>query len=246
MKKVAFLFCCAVFAVNVVAGGSATLSCSSSNYPVVSLSYSPDGNIGVPGAIYIGVLDASRKGGAVLTPGDSWAAYQGGSFPIYRSYSDGLPGSVSTLLQLPNGSRNTSEYVGYTLYGGHGAFTPEYRAKVSQMIATNQKIKEGFIRRGEWTPARESRSISDMSMVQAAVEHDFSQNGKVTQLLTIPYLDCTPPPVKEAAVVTVGGATTVVVGKTLEEKNKCLKVYNVSSGGPVDYSTFLACMGTPK
>ena len=194
MKKYAFGMILAVLAVNALAGGSASVTCSSAHYPVIWFSYSPDGDVGVPGLIFVGVLDKSRSSGAVLRPGDYWTPYQGGSFPFYGAYTGGLPGSVSTVLNFPNGSQNTSEYVGYTLYGGHGAFTAEYRAKALNFISQKDSTKAELMKNGAWTVSNELNAISSMRIMQAAVEHDFTQNGKGIQLLKIPYLDCKPPP----------------------------------------------------
>lgn len=227
---------------NALASGSASIACSPSNYPVVSVTYSPDRDAGVPGLFFVGVLAQGGQSGGVLTAGNRWVGYEGGSFPFYEKYLTGIPGSISFSIGLPNGSMTTEAYVGYTLYAGHGVYTKKAAAEVAKMIKDRDETKASLIKYGAWTADLEKGWISDIQMIQAAVEHDFYQNQKGVKLLTIPYLDCTPPP-PEKSISVRGSPTSGAIQKPLTEaeKAKCVeaqqKVY--------DALEFLKCLRTP-
>lgn len=201
MKKLTFFLTLFASALNALAGVAASITCVpepvpglAASYPVVSVSYSPGNDAGVPGLIYFGALEPGGQGGAVLTPGKVWQAYKGGSYPFYEKYLTGLPGSISFSIGLPNGSMTTAAYVDYELYAGHGAYTKEHVANVQNMLKQQNETKAMLSKMGAWSSELESGMISEMHMIQAAVELDFIKYRKGAKLLTIPYIDCTPPP----------------------------------------------------
>lgn len=173
-------------------GGSATVSCANGlgSPPVLSISYSPGSDAGVPGLFWLGVLTPGKSGGAVLTP-NGWIQYQGGLYPYQSQFQGGLPaGGISMSMEFPDGALTTAAYVGYEVYAGHGVYSLEGQQKVAVRRASVTSARNSLVASNQWN----SYYTSDDSTIYAAVQQDMIDGGKYGSLITIPFVDCTPPP----------------------------------------------------
>jgi hypothetical protein len=186
MKKVlSTLLVCVTASTIVFASGS--IRCNG-DYPVVDLNYSPGGD--PPGLFYVGVQGKGSAQWTLLTSG-GWQNYRGGSIPYYSQYS----GPVSLTISLPNGEMSTRNYVGYSIYLGHGAFTLQAADVINQALARTNTSKTILAGQSLWSQDMENmKNSATTNAMRAAVENDLLSNGKMELAITIPFLDCSPPP----------------------------------------------------
>ncbi len=178
------------------AGGVVSVTCGNAppgvynngQAPVVNVSYSPGVDAGAPGLFWLGVLTPDQTQGAVLTP-QGWATYQGGLYPFHARYDSGLPGSVTLSIPFPAGGLNTSGFVGFTIYAGHGVYTNQAQQTVSNRRAMLNGVRAQRIAAGTW----QTDYDSDERMIWSLVQKNMVDNQKFGALLTVPFIDCAIP-----------------------------------------------------
>lgn len=151
-------------------------------------------DVGLPGAVWVGIEDPSNPGypAAFLTP-SGWVTWTTGGFPAYVetrsmgsgfSYSACVPNS-----QYGSGCTSTSaSFVGWKIYAGYGVLTPEHQALIAQRRASLDQAKPWLQQQGKWRPDYEDDVAYRNALVQKS-----ANDGRWGLALTVPYIDCTPP-----------------------------------------------------
>jgi hypothetical protein len=181
-------------------------SCGNGLPPQINISYSTGSDAGTPGLFWLGVLSPDQTVGAVMTLNQGWQPYQGGLYPPEARYDNGLPGTITITIPFPapmqnnNGFGNafggmqgttldTSAYVGYSVYVGHGAYTSAGQALVADRRAMLISVKPQRVAAGTWQAAYDS----DDQFIWSIVQKDMVTNSKYYSIITVPFVDCTPP-----------------------------------------------------
>lgn len=194
------ILCCVLLAVVGVAaqaGGSATVTCGNAapgvynngQAPVLNISYSTGADAGTPGLFWLGVLTPDKTNGAVMTSDQGWIAYQGGLYPFQSRYDGGLPGMISKTFPFPGNSLLTTDYVGYIVYTGHGAYGGEAKKKVADRRAALNSVKAKLVEKGVWNSEYEG----DDRFIWSLIQKDMVDNQKYGSYITVPLIDCTIP-----------------------------------------------------
>lgn len=181
------------------AGGSASVTCGNAapgvynngQAPVLNVSYTPGVDAGVPGLFWFGVLSPDQTQGAVLTE-QGWATYQGGMYPFQARYDGGLPGTITLTIPFPpngQGTLDTSGFVGYSIYAGHGAYTSQGQQTVANRRAMLNSVRAQRIAAGTW----QADYDSDDRFIWSLVQKNMVDNQKFGALLAVPFIDCALP-----------------------------------------------------
>jgi hypothetical protein len=151
-------------------------------------------DVGLPGAIWVGIEDPQAPGtpAAFLTP-SGWVAWTTAGFPTYVetpaigstfSYSACIPAS-------PTGggcAATSANLVGWKVYAGYGVLTPEYQTLIQKRRASLNAAKPWPQQKGKWRADYED----DQPFRDAQVQKS-ANDGRWGEALTIPFIDCTPP-----------------------------------------------------
>jgi hypothetical protein len=151
-------------------------------------------DVGLPGAIWIGIEDPGAPGtpAAFLTP-SGWVVWTTGGFPTYAetpaigstfSYSACIPA-------LPTGggcAATSADFVGWKVYAGYGVLTPEHQALIGRRRASLDLAKPWLQQKGKWRADYEDDQAFRNALVQKS-----ANDGRWGQALTIPFISCTPP-----------------------------------------------------
>jgi hypothetical protein len=126
-------------------------------------------DVGLPGAIWVGIEDPLRPGypAAFLTP-SGWVAWTTGGFPTYVetpalgstfSYSACIP--IHPLAgAVP---QQVADFVGWKVYAGYGVLTPEHQTLIGKRRASLDAAKP-------WLQQRESGALT-MRMTRPFAMH---------------------------------------------------------------------------
>lgn len=187
-------------AASAFAGGSASVTCTPApegvaGNPVLNISYSPNGDAGSPGMIWVGVLTADQSGGAVLNTSNNWMLYSGGLYPPNQVYYGGIPSSINISVPFPNDATglpvtNTSQYVGYSVYIGHGIYTQAAADAVASRRSYLNSVKPQRLAAGTWLAGYDDDTQYQFSLVQKYMVDSGTWGG----VLSVPFVDCAPPP----------------------------------------------------
>lgn len=152
--------------------------------PILQVSYGTGRDAGKPGLFWIGVLSEDQRSGAVLTT-KGWEGYEGGLYPYQSRFDMGLTPIIKLNTPLPG--KSTSPWAGYTVFAGHGVYTPDSRQKVASRRATLDSTKELLISKGGWRPEYETDDYYMWTLVQ----RDMVNGNKYGPIFTIPNINCT-------------------------------------------------------
>jgi hypothetical protein len=196
MRKLILAALLATQAVAAYAGGSATITCGNAapgvynngQAPVLHINYTAGVDAGAPGLFWLGVLSPDQTRGAVLTQ-QGWATYQGGMYPFQARYDNGIPGTVTVTIPFPTSSLSTAGFVGFSVYAGHGVYTPRSQEMVAQRRAMLNSIRAQRIAAGTWSAEYET----DDRYIWSLIQGDMVNNNKFGAVITVPFIDCTPP-----------------------------------------------------
>ncbi len=151
-------------------------------------------DVGLPGAIWVGIEDPGTPGtpAAFLTP-SGWVAWTTGGFPTYVetpaiastfSYSACIPSSPAR-----GGCAATSAgFVGWKVYAGYGVLTPEHQALVQKRRAALNAAKPWLQQKGKWRADYDDDFAFRNALIQKS-----ANDGRWGAALTIPFINCTPP-----------------------------------------------------
>lgn len=151
-------------------------------------------DVGLPGAIWVGIEDPGTPGtpAAFLTP-SGWVAWTTGGFPTYVetpaiastfSYSACIPSSPAG-----GGCASTSgNFLGWKVYAGYGVLTPEHQTLIQKRRASLDAAKPWLQQKGKWRADYEDDQAFRNALVQKS-----ANEGRWGPALTIPLIDCTPP-----------------------------------------------------
>lgn len=151
-------------------------------------------DVGLPGAIWVGIEDPGTPGtpAAFLTP-SGWVAWTTGGFPTYVetpaiastfSYSACIPVSPAG-----GGCASTSgNFLGWKVYAGYGVLTPEHQTLIQKRHASLDAAKPWLQQKGKWRADYEDDQAFRNALVQKS-----ANEGRWGPALTIPLIDCTPP-----------------------------------------------------
>lgn len=177
------------------AGGTATVECSRPGdttglnaVPVLQVSYSTGVDAGTPGLFWFGIISQDQTLGSVLTQ-KGWQNYEGGLYPFQSRYDGGLLQRITLSIPFPDGAQNTGAYVGYKVYAGHGVYSYGMRQKVADRRNALNNVKPEMVAKGRWRPEFDS----DDQYIWTLIQKDMVDNNKYGPIVTIPYVDCTPP-----------------------------------------------------
>ena len=151
-------------------------------------------DVGLPGAIWVGIEDPAAPGtpAAFLTT-SGWVAWTTGGFPTYVetpaigstfSYSACIPAS-------PTGggcAATSAEFVGWKVYAGYGVLTPEHQALIGRRRASLDLAKPWLQQKGKWRADYDD----DIAFRNALIQKS-ANDGRWGSALTIPFFNCTPP-----------------------------------------------------
>jgi hypothetical protein len=144
--------------------------------------------------IWIAVMLPDMSDGVVFSNG-GWAPYQGGLYPFESSFENGFPSLIQRNIVFPGSSTSTSQYQGYGVFVGHGAYSAEARQRVEVMRSARARNKETLLKQGKWTAQMESSAGPDFDLryIWSLIQKDSLDNQKFGQVLTVPFVDCSPP-----------------------------------------------------
>lgn len=176
------------------AAGTATVFCSKPGdsygagaVPILQVSYNTGPDVGTPGLFWFGIISQDQTLGSVLTP-QGWQNYSGGLYPFQARYDSGLLPRITLSLPFPGKVQNTSGYVGYSVYAGHGMYSYDMRQKVADRRTALNKAKPDMVAKGRWRPEFDS----DDNYIWSLIQKDMVDNKKYGALFIIPYVDCAP------------------------------------------------------
>lgn len=187
-KQIAILLSMLGAIIPVHAAGKATIECTDDWTPVIRISYSVGADTGTPGLFWLGIISQDMKLGSVLTT-QGWQDYKGGLYPFQARYDGGLSSNINLDIPFPNGASDTGQYAGYSIYAGHGAYSAASRRKVAERRASLESVKPVLLAQGKWRAELDSDDLYKWSLIQ----EDMKGGNKYGPMLTIPYVDCSPP-----------------------------------------------------
>lgn len=156
--------------------------------PTLNVTYSPAADAGRPGLFWLGILTADRQYAFAADLNGAWMQYQGGLYPPHQRYDSGFPSSITVSLPFPTNSMTTSEFVGQTVYVGHGVYTADGQKMVASRRTYLNSIKAERQAQGKWQSAYDD----DTQFMWSLVQRDMVDNNKWGSVLTIPFIDCKP------------------------------------------------------
>jgi len=168
------------------AGGSARIVCDMF-YPAIEVTYTTGADAGIPGLFWVGVLTQNQTLGAFYTK-KGWEPYEGGLYPFHSRYDSGFQRTLNVKLPFPGSNHTTREYVGYTVYTGHGVYTKSMQDQVSERRQAYDSVKPAMVAKGMWRKEFDSDEFHMLALVQ----HDLTINKKYGLIYTIPFIDCNP------------------------------------------------------
>lgn len=195
MRKLLLGVTLAAAAAAAQAGGQASITCGngfSGATPQLNVTYTPGVDAGNPGLLWLGVLSPNQTIGAVLDITNNWIAYEGGLYPPNKRFDGGIPGTVTISVPFPGNQygtpTNTSQYVGYSVYMGHGIYTKTAADMVASRRTFLNSIKAERQAQGTWR----AEYNDDTQMMWSLVQKNMVDNNKYGSVLTIPFIDCAP------------------------------------------------------
>ncbi|MFX1767967.1 hypothetical protein PWP93_36470 [Paraburkholderia sp. A1RI-2L] len=146
---------------------------------------------GQPGLVWVGMHNPDKTAAYLLNLQGGWDAYNGGLYSPAGRYDNGLPATMNLDVPLPPGASfgSTDAFVGWQVYEGHGVYTPLAQSQVALRRATLNALKPSRVAAGTWNPAYDS----DDEIKWTLVQKDMTDNSKYADVLSIPYVNCTPP-----------------------------------------------------
>ncbi len=156
--------------------------------PIINVTYSTGGDGGQPGVFWLGILTPDQQVADALNINQQWIQYTGGLYPPNQVFTSGMPGTVTVSIPLPGDPSDTSQYVGYTIYAGHGVLTTQDQQEVAyrrQYLNANEARMQ---QNGTWNSAY----ADDSQFEWALVQKDMLDNNKWGAVITIPYVNCDP------------------------------------------------------
>ena len=178
---------------------SGNVFCAGSTFDPSPASVSINGtvaavDVGLPGAIWVGIEDPSRPGypAAFLTPG-GWVAWTTGGFPAYVETSS-ISSTFSYSACIPSSpaggacAATSVDFVGWKVYAGYGVLTPEHQDLIAKRRASLNLAKPWLQQRGKWRADYDN----DIAFRNALVQKS-ANDGRWGPALTIPFISCTPP-----------------------------------------------------
>lgn len=178
----------------------ATISCSGNggalSTPIINVVYSPRAADALrPGLVWVALIppDTSTRP-YFYTLNSSWQQYQGGLFIPAARYDGGLPSSVTLAMPFPTitdgidvmRTSTTDNWLGWTIYAGHGVLTD----RAMQLVQTRRAVLESQRAEREANGTWPSDYESDDRMKWSLVMKDMDDNKKFQGLLTVPHVDC--------------------------------------------------------
>lgn len=177
---------------------SGSVFCADTTYAPSTASVSISGSvapsdIGLPGAIWVGIEDPSSPGqpAAFLTP-SGWVPWTSGGFPTYVE-TPAMGGSFTYAACIPNSPSDgtcaptSASFVGWKIYAGYGVLTPEHQALITQRRTSLDLAKAWLQAQGKWIAAYEDDTAFRNALVQKS-----ANDGRWGAALTIPMIDCSP------------------------------------------------------
>jgi len=151
-------------------------------------------DVGLPGAIWIGIEDPATPGypTAFLTP-NGWVTWTTGGFPTYVetsainqqfSYTACVPGSFAG----GTCSATTGDYLGWKVYAGYGVLTPVHQSLITKRRASLDSAKTQLVAKGKWRTEYEDDVAYRNALIQGS-----ANDGRWGEAMTIPFVDCSPP-----------------------------------------------------
>lgn len=183
------------------ASASATVTCGPSQQqgsvvgwgavPTINVSYATGQDAGQPGVFWLGILTPDQQVADALDTGQRWIQYTGGLYPPNQVFVNGLPGVVTVSIPFPSNpdgstATDTSQFVGYTIYAGHGVLTAQAKQQVAYRRQYLTANKARMQQDGTWSSAYET----DTQFEWALVQKDMTDNKKWGAVLTVPYVSC--------------------------------------------------------
>jgi len=212
MKKIA-IACALGFSANAAFGAvsaTASITCGAgtnqfgygfeySSTPTINVTLNTGADAGKPGLFWLGVLTPDQQTALVLPLNGRWEKYQGGLYPPQSRYDNGLPSTISLQIPVPsydpeNGQvfnsspTTTAQYIGYSVYVGHGALDSKSLKLVADRRAYLDSIREERIAQGRWSHHYDS----DDQYKWALAQKDMTDSNKWGAVLSIPFINCQP------------------------------------------------------
>ena len=151
-------------------------------------------DVGLPGAIWVGIEDPGAPGmpAAFLTP-SGWVAWTTGGFPTYvETPAIGSTFSYSACIPVsPTGggcAATSDNFIGWKIYAGYGVLTPEHHALIGRRRASLDLAKPWLQQKGKWRAIYDDDTAFRNALVQKS-----ANDGRWGKALTIPFISCTPP-----------------------------------------------------
>ncbi|MGC0153562.1 hypothetical protein ACPRNU_13955 [Chromobacterium vaccinii] len=157
------------------------------SYPVWSdvLTFNA-GDVGLPGAVYVGIHTPDKTKAAFLNEAGQWEPYTGGLYPIAKRFEAGVPASVPMAVTFP--STTTDPYVGWQIYIGYGVINASDQDMIRKRREMLNAAKPERVAQGRWSPL-----LDNDDHVKLAVLHkDLTRNQKYRWSVAVPFLDCDP------------------------------------------------------
>lgn len=156
--------------------------------PMLQINASMGADTGQPGIFWLGLGSQSLSVADYVDQTGNWQSYQSGLFPPTNVYQNGLPPIVQMSVPFPGQPTSTAGYVGWIVGVGEGVLTPASQQLIAQRRAALNSAKNVEMAAGGWNAAYESDDQYKLALVQT----DMTANKKYQQVLTVPFLDCTP------------------------------------------------------
>jgi hypothetical protein len=162
--------------------------------PTLHVTYSPGADAGTPGLFWFGILTPDQQFAEALDITGTWVQYLGGLYPPNQRFDNGLPGTVTVNVPFPADQYGsvpltTSQYVGYTVYAGHGIYSQQSQQMVAIRRESLNAVKPQRVAAGTWNSAYDD----DTNFMWSLIQKDMTDNNKWGAVITIPFVDCTPP-----------------------------------------------------
>jgi hypothetical protein len=151
-------------------------------------------DVGLPGAIWVGIEDPATPGtpAAFLTP-SGWVVWTTGGFPTYiETQAIGSTFSYSACIPVsPTGggcAATSADYLGWKVYAGYGVLTPGHQALIQKRRASLDAAKPWLQQKGKWRADYDNDTAFRNALIQKS-----ANDGRWGVALTIPFINCTPP-----------------------------------------------------
>ncbi len=151
-------------------------------------------DVGLPGAIWVGIEDPTTPGtpAAFLTP-SGWVTWTTGGFPTYvETPAIGSTFSYSACIPVsPAGggcAATSADFLGWKVYAGYGVLTTEHQTLIQKRRASFDAAKPRLQQKGKWRADYDDETAFRNALIQRS-----ANDGRWGQALTIPFINCTPP-----------------------------------------------------